>query len=128
MDEAPSPAAAPAPDRLPIPRRWVAPGVLAGLSGRTFFLVLWFNSQGQIVYAPEPYRAARVWILRGVEGRGLGLSITRPLPGATADRVCAATSVNFFFLGGGSPKADTRFCECFEQANSEWANVGDCPE
>jgi hypothetical protein len=98
------------------------------LCAGAFFLVLWFNSQGQIVYAPEPYRAARVWILRGVEGRGLGLSITRPLPGATAGRVCAVTSVDFYFIGGGSPEADARFCECFERANSEWANVGDCPE
>jgi hypothetical protein len=103
--------------------------VLAGLAcAAAFFLILRFNQQGQIVYAPEPQRALRVWLLRGAEGRGIGISTTRPIPGATADRVCAETRVGFFFLGPGVPQADTSYCECFSRAAAGWVFEGACPK
>ena len=117
-------------ERLPFsPGVGCVVSVLGGLiCAGAFFFLLWFNQQGQIVYAPEPYRATRVWILRGVEGRGLAVSTTRPLTGATSDRVCARTSVDFYFLGGGIPEANTDYCECFTRTDSGWTLAGDCPE
>jgi hypothetical protein len=67
-------------------------------------------------------------ILRGVEGRGLAVSNTRPLRGATSDRVCAKTSVDFYFVGAGMPEANTDYCECFTRTDSGWTLAGDCPE
>ena len=131
MDEArPSLDPAPAEDHLPIsPAVGCLLSVVVGLlCAGAFSLILWFNSQGQFVYAPEPYRTTRVWILRGVEGRGLGVSTTRPLPGGTADRTCAVTSVRFYMLSGGGAEAAARYCECFERAESGWVNAGGCPE
>jgi hypothetical protein len=117
-------------DRLPFsPAVGCTLSLLGGLAcAAAFTFLLWFNQQGQIVYAPEPYRATRIWILRGAEGRGLGASVTRPLTGATADRVCAVTTVDFYFLGGGTPEASTDYCECFTRAGSSWTLAGDCPE
>jgi hypothetical protein len=116
-------------ERLPF-----SPGVgcllsfLAGLAcAGAFFFVLWFNQQGQIVYSPEPYRVTRVWILRGAEGKGLGFSTSRPLPGATTDRICARTEVRFFFISGGMPEANTDYCDCYARSESGWAFAGACP-
>ena len=129
------PTGAPQAQTLPEERLPFSPGVgcllslLAGLAGAgAFAFLLWFNQQGQIVHAPEPYRATRIWILRGAEGSGLGASITRPMAGATEDDVCAATTVSFYFLGGGMPEANTEYCECFTRTDSGWTLAGDCPE
>jgi hypothetical protein len=117
-------------DRLPF-----SPGVgcllslgLGLLCAAAFFLLLWFNQQGQIVYAPEPYRAARLWLLRDVEGSGVGLSMTRPLPGATESFVCASTTIRFLFVSQAVPESDAEFCECFRRSGTEWLSDGACPE
>ena len=131
MEGTPTPGPPPLrDDRLPFsPGLGCVLSILGGLiCAGAFFFLLWFNQQGQIVYAPEPYRATRVWILREVEGRGLAVSTTRPLPGATSDRACAKTSVDFYFLGGGMPEANTDYCECFTRTDSGWTLAGDCPE
>lgn len=123
------------PDTLREERLPFSPGVGCLLSilvgmvcAGAFFLILWLNQQGQIVYAPEPYRVTRVWTLSEVEGRGLGISRTRPLPGATADEVCARTEVHFYFLGPGVSDADTDYCECFTRTESGWSSAGSCPD
>jgi hypothetical protein len=131
MEGNPPPEPAPSRrERLPFsPGVGCVLSILAGLlCAGAFFFLLWFNQQGQIVYAPEPYRATRVWILRGLEGRGLGVSTTRPLPEATSNRVCARTSVDFYFLGEGMPEANTDYCECFTRSESGWTVDGACPE
>jgi hypothetical protein len=127
-DDAPAVSNTPPEERLPF-----SPGVGCLLSiligmvcAGAFFFVLWFNQEGQIVYAPEPYRATRVWILRGVEGRGLGVSTTRPLPGSTGDEICARTTVGFYFLAGGMPEANTDYCECYTHNDSGWTFAGAC--
>jgi len=117
-------------ERLPLsPAVGCLLSILAGLAcAGAFLFILWFNQQGQIVYAPEPYRATRIWILREVEGTGLGISASHPLPGATADRVCTRTEVRFYFVSGGTPQADTDYCECFARDGSGWTSAGACPE
>ena len=131
MGEAPAhQPGTPPQERLPF-----SPGVgcllsiLVGLlCAGAFSLVLWLDRQGQVVYAPEPFRATRIWVLRGVEGRGLGISKTRPLPGATSESVCARTEVRFYFLGSAVPGADTHYCECYARGPSGWASAGACQE
>ncbi|HMK08762.1 MAG TPA: hypothetical protein VK449_06990 [Anaerolineales bacterium] len=117
-------------EQLPVsPTVGCVVSVLIGLMGSlAFFFVLWFNRQGQIVYGAEPFRTTRVWLLRGAEGRGLGISKTRPLPGATEDQVCARTEVSFYFIGGAVAGADTDYCECYARSDAGWSLAGGCPE
>jgi hypothetical protein len=117
-------------DRLPF-----SPGVgcllsigLGLLCAAGFFLLLSFNQQGQIAYSAEPYRAARVWLLRGGEGSGLGLSITRPIPPVMEDRVCARTTVRFLFVSRQVPGSNVDFCECFTRTDAGWTSGGACSE
>jgi hypothetical protein len=117
-------------DRLPFsPAVGCALAVLIGaLCTGAFVVVLGFNQRGEIAIAPEPYRAVRLWIVRDGEGRGLGLSTTRPLPNATSDRVCAETSVRFLLTDTRQTPADVRYCECFARVGVTWSVVGACLE
>jgi hypothetical protein len=117
-------------DRLPF-----SPGVgcllslgMGLLCAAGFFLLLSFNQQGQIAYTSEPYRAARVWLLRGAEGNGFGLSITSPIPPVTEDRVCARTTVRFLFVSRQVPGSNAEYCECFILTDAGWTSGGACPE
>jgi hypothetical protein len=130
MEPEPKPEGGANEDRLPFSP---AVGCLSSiglglLCAAGFFLLLWFNQQGQIAYAAEPYRAARVWLLRGVEGKGLGVSWTAPLPGATDEAVCARTTVRFLFVSGTVPESDAEFCECFTRSDGRWTSGGACPQ
>ena len=123
------------PSPVPEERLPISPGfgcafsiALGLLCASVFAAVLWLHQQGQIVVGGEPYRTTRVWVLRGVEGRGIGVSMTRPLPGATDEEICARTSVSFLFLGETDPAADTDYCECFVRANGGWVLARACPE
>lgn len=120
----------PADDRLPFsPAVGCVLAIVTGaVCAGAFFLILGFNQRGDFAYAPEPYRAFRLWIVRDGQGRGLGLSTTLPLPGATEERVCAETSVRFLLTGEGTAPADARYCECFERVMGAWSGVGACPE
>lgn len=102
--------------------------VFGVLCAGAFFVVLGFNQRGDIAYAPKPYMSFRLWIVRGGEGRGLGLSMTRPLPGASEDRVCAETSVRFLLTRTSAGPSDVRYCECFERVGGAWSAAGSCPE
>jgi len=103
--------------------------VLLGLvCAAACFALLWVSDQGQFVYAPDPFRVTRVWILRGVEGRGLAVSTTRPLPTASADETCTRTTVRFYFTGRAVPGADTEYCECYVRDGSSWVPSGPCGE
>jgi len=117
-------------DRLPFsPAAGCLLSVLVGvLCAAAFFLALQLSQRGEIAYSPEPFRVTRLWLLRGVEGRGLGLSTTRPLPGATEQELCALTTVRFLFLGPGYPLADTDYCECYAHGPSGWSAIGPCGE
>jgi hypothetical protein len=117
-------------DRLPFsPVVGCVASVLVGaLCAGAFFLALSLSQRGEIAYGTEPFRATRLWLLQDVEGRGLGISTTRPLPGATDEEVCALTAVRFVFLGGVAPAADTDFCECYRRGPAGWVSVGPCGE
>jgi hypothetical protein len=130
MDADPRPPDATATEeRLPVsPAVGCLLSVVAGLvCAAAYFGIVWFSQQGQLVYAPEPYRATRIWILRGVEGRGIGVSTTRPLDETGSDNVCAVTEVRFYMLGGGNG-SDAEYCECFTRTQAGWAAAGACPE
>ena len=120
----------PSEDRLPFSP--AAGCVLAGFVGLlcagVFFLALGFNQRGEITYAPEPFRGARLWIVRGDDGRGLGLSMTHPLPGDTLSHVCAETSVRFLLTGKDAAQTSVLYCECFERVGESWSGAGTCPE
>ena len=126
----PAPAPPAGDDRLPFsPALGCLLSVLLGvLCAGTFFLALWLSQRGEIAYSPEPFRVTRVWLLRDVEGRGIGISTTRPLPGATEQELCAFSTVRFLFLGPGSPSANTDYCECYQKGPSGWSAVGPCGE
>jgi len=117
-------------DRLPFsPAVGCLLSLLVGaLCAGAFFLALWINDRGELAYSPEPFRVTRIWLLREAERRGLGLSTTRPLPGATDQEVCALTTVRFAFIGPSYPSADTDYCECYERGPSGWSPVGPCGE
>jgi len=117
-------------DRLPFsPAVGCLLSVLAGsLCAGAFFLALWLSQRGEIAYSPEPFRVTRVWLLREAEGRGVGISTTRPLPGATERELCALTTVRFILFGPSYPAADTDYCECYQLDPSGWSTVGPCGE
>ncbi len=129
-EERAQPAASTTDDRLPFsPAVGCLLSVVVGaLCAGAFFLGLWFNDRGELAYAPEPFRVTRLWLLREAEGRGVGLSTTRPLPGGTDHEVCALTTVRFVFFGPSYPSADTDYCECYERGPSGWSSVGACGE
>lgn len=121
--------ATPSADRLPFsPAVGCVLAVLAGLvCASAFFAVLWMTQRGEIAYAPEPYRGVRLWIVRGGEGDGLGLSVTRPLPGATDGKICAETTVRYI-PSSADLERDVSYCECFVRDGEAWLAAEGCAE
>lgn len=120
----------PREDRLPFsPAVGCGVAVLIGLlCAGIFFVALGFFQRGELTYAPEPYRSARLWLVRTDEGSGIGYSVTRPLRGETDDRVCAETAVRFLLTRRDASSPDVDFCECYERARGSWSSLGPCPE
>ncbi len=76
---------------------------------------------------PIRFEADESRLVRDEGAAGLGLSLTRELPGGAAARRCALTSVRFFGMTSETTD-DVEFCECYSASAEGWIPAGACGE
>ncbi len=86
-------------------------------------IVLLTRDEVAVQVGDLPGQSIRLWLVSGVQDRGLAISVPNVRLSPDGQNACLETNVSFFLWAGEN--MPTRFCECYLRQSEGWILQGE---